>query len=242
MEAAETLPGRRRGALLICDHASARIPAEFDGLGLGAAERASHIAWDIGAGPLTARLAELLGAPAVLCRFSRLVIDPNRALGHPQSIPAVSHGVPVPGNAGLDAAARERRAAAWHRPYHAAVAAAIAARGAPALVAVHSFTPVVDGGARPWQAAVLHDDDTRLAEGLLRALRRRSDLRVGDNEPYTGYSDLTFTLPHHARGGALRSAAIEVRQDLLESPAGVERWARILDSALREALEPEPEP
>lgn len=236
------LPGRRRGALLICDHASDRIPAELDGLGLGAAERASHIAWDIGAGPLTARLAELLGAPAVLCRFSRLVIDPNRALGHPQSIPAVSHGVPVPGNAGLDAAARERRAAAWHRPYHAAVAAAIAARGASALVAVHSFTPVLGGGARPWQAAVLHDDDTRLAEGLLRALRRRDGLRVGDNEPYTGYSDLTFTLPHHARGGALRSVAIEVRQDLLESPAGVERWARILDSALREALEPEPNP
>ena len=236
------LPGRRRGALLICDHASDRIPAELDGLGLGAAERASHIAWDIGAGPLTARLADLLGAPAVLCRFSRLVIDPNRALGHPQSIPAVSHGVPVPGNAGLDAAARERRAAAWHRPYHAAVAAAIAARGAPALVAVHSFTPVLGGGARPWQAAVLHDDDTRLAEGLLRALRRRDGLRVGDNEPYTGYSDLTFTLPHHARGGALRSVAIEVRQDLLESPAGVERWARILDSALREALDPEPDP
>ena len=236
---AKRLPGARRDALLICDHASDRIPGELAGLGLDAAARASHVAWDIGAGALTERLSALLDAPALLCRFSRLVIDPNRALDHPQSIPAESHGVAVPGNTGLDAAERERRAARYFRPWHSAVAAAIDALAAPALIAVHSFTPEVAGRARPWRAAVLHDDDVRLARPLLRALRRRGDSTVGDNEPYTGYSDLTYTLPHHARGGALRSVAIEVRQDLLGSPAAVGEWASVLARALRETLDPE---
>ena len=236
MDAAETLDGGRRDLLLVCDHASNRVPAEFDGLGLDDAALASHIGWDIGAGALTRRLSALLDAPALLCRFSRLIVDPNRALDHPQAIPAESGGVRVPGNEGLAPAERERRAARFHRPWHAAVAAAVDAMAAPAVVAVHSFTPVLDAGERPWHAAVLHDDDERLARLLLRALRRRGGLHIGDNEPYTGYSDLTFTLPWHAGRRGLRSAAIEVRQNLLASPAGVERWARILAAALRDSL------
>ena len=236
MDAAETLDGGRRDLLLVCDHASNRVPAEFDGLGLDDAALASHIGWDIGAGALTRRLSALLDAPALLCRFSRLIVDPNRALDHPQAIPAESGGVRVPGNEGLAPAERERRAARFHRPWHAAVAAAVDAMAAPAVVAVHSFTPVLDAGERPWHAAVLHDDDERLARLLLRALRRRGGLRIGDNEPYTGYSDLTFTLPWHAGRRGLRSAAIEVRQNLLVSPAGVERWAHILAAALRDSL------
>ena len=238
MDVADFLPGARRDALLICDHASNSVPAELADLGLDASALARHVAWDIGAGPLTARLAERLGAPALLCRYSRLVIDPNRAEGRADSIPALSHGVRVPGNEGLDAAERERRAAAWHRPWHARIAAEIRRLGAPALVAVHSFAPDVGGAGRPWHAAVLHDDDMRLARPLLRALRRRAELHVGDNEPYTGYSDLTFTLPRHAGVFGLPSVAIEVRQDLIADAGGVERWAEILDGAVREILEP----
>ena len=240
MDVAEFLPGARRDLLLICDHASNSVPAELADLGLDAFALAQHVAWDIGAGPLTARLAERLGAPALLCRYSRLVIDPNRAEGRADSIPALSHGVRVPGNEGLDAAERERRAAAYHRPWHARIAAEIRRLAAPALIAVHSFAPEVGGAGRPWHAAVLHDDDVRLARPLLRALRRRRELHVGDNEPYTGYSDLTFTLPHQAGAAGLPSAAIEVRQDLIAAPAGIERWAEILDRALREMLEARP--
>lgn len=242
MDVATRLPGKRRDLLLVCDHASNHVPAALAGLGLDEAALASHIGWDIGAGALTRRLAALLGAPALLCTYSRLVVDPNRAPGHPQSIPAVSHGVRVPGNEGLDSAAAARRVARWHRPYHARLAAAIAAAGRPALVAVHSFTPALEAGAaRPWHAAVLHDDDDRLAHRLLPALRRHASLTVGDNEPYTGYSDLTYTLPHHADGGTLPSAAIEVRQDLLAAPGGIDRWAGILHEALETAMAEAPE-
>ena len=236
MEVTETVRGARRDLLLVCDHASNRIPAEFAGLGLDDEALASHIGWDIGAGALTRRLAALLDAPALLCRFSRLLVDPNRALNHPQAIPAESGGVRVPGNEGLTPAERECRAARFHRRWHEAIAAALDGLGAPALVAAHSFTPVLDVGERPWQASVLHDDDERLARPLLRALRRCDGLTIGDNEPYTGYSSLSYTLPHHAGRRGLRSAALEVRQDLLASQEGVERWAHILAGALGEAL------
>ncbi len=223
------------GVLLVCDHASNRVPDELNDLGLDAATLARHIGWDIGAGPLTRRLADLMNAPAVLCRFSRLVIDPNRSLDHPQSIPPISDGIVVPGNQDLDAAAAARRADMYHRPYHDQVAQRVAAactQTVPALVAVHSFTPVMDGYERPWHAAVLHDDDTRLSTPILKAFERYTSLLVGDNEPYTGYSDLTFTLPHHASGRGLPSVALEIRQDLIDTPAGVERWAFQLKDVL----------
>jgi len=223
------------GVLLICDHASNAVPADLDNLGLDPSVLARHIGWDIGAGPLTRRLADLLNASAVLCRFSRLVIDPNRSLDHPQSIPPISDEIVVPGNQGLDAAEAERRATLYHRPYHDQISQRIAAAGAdgvPALVAVHSFTPIMDGYERTWHAAVLHDDDTRLATPVLKAFQRYPELVVGDNEPYTGYSDLTFTLPHHSASRGLPSVALEIRQDLIDTPTGVEQWAFRLKDVL----------
>ena len=227
--------GGRRDLVVVCDHASNRVPAELAGLGLDAALLERHIGWDIGAGALARRLADLLDAPAVLAAFSRLVIDPNRALDHPQSIPPESDGVPVPGNQGLDGAARAHRAARYFDAYHGAIEARISAAlevGVPALLSIHSFTPVMNGSARPWHAAVLHDDELRLAAPVLDAFRRYPDLVVGDNVPYTGTSELTYTVPHHASRRGLPNVVIEVRQDLIDTPQGVERWAYLLGDVL----------
>jgi predicted N-formylglutamate amidohydrolase len=229
----------RPDILLVCDHASNRVPEEFDGLGLDAALLGRHIGWDIGAGDLTRRLADLLDAPAVLARFSRLVIDPNRALDHPQSIARLSDGMAIPGNREVDAAEAARRAERYFHPYHRAIAERVEealAHGTPALVGVHSFTPIMDGFERPWHAAVLHDDDVRLARAVLASFARYPDLVIGDNEPYTGTSDLTFTVPHHAGRHHLASVVIEVRQDLIDTPHGVERWAFIVKDVLAAPL------
>lgn len=232
-------PGGRPEVLLICDHASNRVPGGLDGLGLEAALLDGHIAWDIGAGDLTRALSRRLDVPAVLSRVSRLVIDANRALDHGQSIPQLSDGVPVPGNAALGDAERGRRAAAYFAPYHAAIDARITlakAERAPVLVAIHSFTPRMDGLSRPWHAGVLHDDDMRLARPVLAAFARHRELVIGDNQPYAGHSDLTFTLPHHAARHGLMSVALEVRQDLIGTAAAVEGWAAVLDDVLGHGL------
>lgn len=223
--------------LLVCDHAGLTLPPGYGTLGLGAAELARHIGWDIGAAAVTRRLAALLDAPAVLSVHSRLLVDCNRATDDPTLICEISDGTVVPGNRNLDAAERERRIAAWYDPYHAGVAAAMErlrrVHDAPALFSVHSFTPVMKRRPRPWHVGILWNRDPRLAVPLIRLLAEDGTLVVGDNEPYSGRDNVGYTMRHHAAAQGCPHALIEIRQDLIDSESGVAAWADRLASALR---------
>lgn len=233
-------PAQARPLLLACDHASARIPASLGDLGVPPGHRLTHIAWDIGAGELSLQLARRLAAPAILAGYSRLVVDCNRPLDDAGAMPASSDGVEIPGNLGLDEAARSLRADALYWPYHRAIAAELAAAGgpglSPVLIAIHSFTPVMHGKQRPWHVGVLWDHDPRLAVPLLAALREERDLVVGDNEPYSGREPPGFTIDHHAGQAGLAHVALEIRQDLLATPAGIAEWAGRLHRVLAPLL------
>jgi len=234
-------PSGRSDLLLLADHAGNAVPAELGDLGLPAAERARHIAFDIGIAPLARRLAVLLDAPALLNHCSRLVIDPNRRPGESSSIPERSDGTLVPGNLGLDPPARADRVRRFFLPYHRAIARRIAERRragiVPVLLALHSFTPRLCGGPeRPWQVGVLWRGDDRLARPMLEALRARGDLVVGDNEPYSGEDALGFTLEFHAQRTRLPHLMLEIRQDLIAEKEAAEGWAELLAGCLRPLL------
>jgi predicted N-formylglutamate amidohydrolase len=236
----EWLEGDLGGGLLIVgDHASNFVPPEYGGLGLPEAELQRHIAYDIGIDPLSRDLAERFRAPAILTKFSRLIIDANRGEDDPTLIMRLSDGTVVPGNAGVDPAERQRRLDRFYRPYHAAVTACldamVAAGRPPAILSIHSFTPVWKGDHRPWHAGVLWDRDPRLAEPLIAGLRREHGLRVGNNEPYSGTLKHDTMYRHGTRRG-LPHALLEVRNDLIESPAGVLEWADRLQPLLQEIL------
>ena len=221
--------GGRANILLVGDHAGNAIPSSLGDLGLSAADRHRHIAWDLGVRALGEHLAPLLGATFIHQHFSRLVIDCNRDPRAAASIVEVSDETTVPGNLGLDAAAREARRAAIHEPYHARIASEIARRrsgaGVPVLVALHSFTPVLGRAARPWQLGILHDrGDTRLTRATLARLRQEANLTVGDNEPYR-MDGTDYTVPRHAYENEVPYLEVEFRQDLLEHPDDVRRWA-----------------
>ena len=222
--------------LVVCDHASRAFPRAMGRLGLAEADSWRHVAWDLGAGELARGLADALGAPAVLAGYSRLVADCNRAPDDPDAFRTVSDGVAVPGNVGLDEVARRARLGCFHDPYHGAIAALLGgfrARGfVPLFVSVHSYTPVLDGAERPWHVGVLYDRDERSAARMLTALRAVDGLVVGDNQPYSGRHPGDYTVDHHAEAAGLPNVCIEVRQDQLESPAGVERWVRLLARVL----------
>jgi predicted N-formylglutamate amidohydrolase len=213
--------------VLICDHASNRVPEEYDGLGLGTQEFERHIAYDIGAAALTRGLAQRTGATAVLSCFSRLLIDPNRGMDDPTLIMRLSDGAVVPGNRAVDEAERARRIARFHQPYHAAIAAAVASVRAeghvPFLVSIHSFTPVWRGWPRPWHVGVLWDRDEQVARAMIRGFLAQGDLVVGDNEPYHGALE-GDTLNTHGTKAGLPHALIEVRQDLIAAKTGVDEW------------------
>jgi predicted N-formylglutamate amidohydrolase len=84
--------GGRSSAVLVCDHASNRVPQQLGTLGLDAAQLADHIGWDPGAAEVARRLSTLLDAPLVLSGYSRLVIDCNRPLRSTGSIAEESDG------------------------------------------------------------------------------------------------------------------------------------------------------
>jgi predicted N-formylglutamate amidohydrolase len=233
----EAVRAEGRAPLLItCDHASATLPLVLGDLGLASAERHQHIGWDIGAAEVTRQLAVLLDAPALLTGFSRLVVDCNRRPEDPSSIPTVSDGIAVPGNEGLSAADRARRAEALFVPYHRAIARRLdtflAAGTVPALVSIHSFTPVMNGSPRPWHVGILWDRDPRIAVPLLEALRREPGLVVGDNEPYSAREPVGYTMREHGVARGFPHAAIELRQDLVGNGAGAMVWAERLALAL----------
>lgn len=221
--------------LFICDHASRYIPSGYRDLGLDEEALSRHIAWDIGAAALTAALSQALDAPAVLANFSRLLIDPNRPMDAASLIPATSDGTVIPGNQQVGAAERSLRISRYYRPFHAAVAAqveAFRARGVtPLMVGMHSFTPVMNGKARPWNVGLLWDKDPRLAQAFIEGLTPRPGLVVGDNEPYSGKL-LFHTMNVHAAAHGFPQVTVEIRQDEIERAEGVAKWAEILTDEL----------
>ena len=225
----EIIPGSvEAGALILCDHASNEVPPDLQALGLPEIEFQRHIAYDIGAAAVTRALARHLGAPAILTRFSRLIIDPNRGRDDPTLVMRLSDGAVVPGNARVDGAEIERRIRRFYDPYDAAIRAAIdralRAGHPPCIVAVHSFTPIWRGWPRPWQAGILWDSDDRFAKPLIDGLRAEEGLVVGDNEPYDG-ALAGDTVDRHATARGLANALIEIRQDLIASEDGAAEWA-----------------
>lgn len=227
--------------LLVCDHASHYIPPRYADLGLAPELLAgNHIASDIGAAAVTRRLAERFDCPAVLAGFSRLLIDPNRQPGDPTSIPPVSDGIDIPGNREIDDIEADLRLETFFWPYHHAITHALAQLWrhgpAPALISIHSFTPVFSGLHRPWQIGVMWNHDPRVARPLIRWLNERHpELCVGDNEPYSG-RDTGFTVDHHAGAAGLPHVAVEIRQDLITDSAGQADWAALLGEALEAVL------
>jgi len=219
--------------VLVCDHASNRVPRSLGDLGLVTQQLAGHIAWDPGAAAVARGLSARLDAPLILGGWSRLVIDLNRPLVSPESIPEESDKVRIPGNLGLSAGKRARRVAALFDPYHRAVAALLDQRRThrTLLLSIHSFTPTLDGQERPWHLGVASGIDRRIVEPLIAALRRHRELRVGDNQPYDIDPAFDYTLTTHGEGRDLPHAMIEIRQDQLGSAAGIDAWVtRLADS------------
>ena len=230
-------PNGNAPIVLTCDHASNAVPECLNHLGLDPSELGRHIAWDRGAAEVTVRLAERFDAPAILSRYSRLVIDCNRKPGAETSIPVTSDGTKIPGNMSLSKDNVTQRVEGLFLPYHRAITRALdgflESGQQPIFVAIHSFTRRLRNGfARPWHYGVLWDQDPRVAPRLVAALRRTPGLVVGDNEPYSGRDHFDFSQDHHAGSRHIASALVEVREDLIRDEAGVNRHAGILGDAL----------
>jgi len=226
--------------VVVCDHASNRIPEKYGNMGLSGVERVSHIAWDPGALAVSHRLSDLLDAPLVQSMVSRIVIDCNRETDAPDLIWTLSEKTRIPANENLDASERQYRIDHFHRPYHASIETLLEARRhagqETTLVCMHSFTPVYHGVPRPWPIGLIHGVDTTYTRALFDALKAEEPgLNVGWNQPYAALNGVTLTLERHGDGRGLDATMIEIRHDEILEPAGVDLWSSRLARCLETA-------
>jgi predicted N-formylglutamate amidohydrolase len=222
--------------IIVCEHASNRLPRALGSLGLPAAALERHIAWDPGAAGVAEGLAERLGGDLVLQRYSRLAVDCNRDPALADAIPERSEDTDIPHNTALDAEAKAARLRAVWTPFHDALEGLLDrrhAQGRPTvLVTVHTFTPIYRGVARPLHIGIISTGDRRIADPLLAALRRERDLIVGDNEPYSPKDNVDYTIRRHGRERGLPNVMIEIRNDLVADEAAQREWVDRLAGAL----------
>ncbi len=248
--AAEPLPFRIENAsgaaqaLVLCDHASFRVPRALKDMGLKKNVLKRHIGWDIGAEDAALHIARAFGAPAVIAQYSRLVVDLNRGPHYRECMPETSDHVKIPANADLNKKDREQRLAEIYRPYHKAAARVIdrqiAAKRPPLILSIHSMTPRMDGVSRPWHMSLLWNREAKLARCVAQALRRaRPDILVGENEPYTltGERFVGSTIWRHTEERGLPYLLVEFRQDLVDTRQKAAAWAEVFIKAVRPVLD-----
>jgi len=233
-------PQGQGGWLLVCEHASRRIPDALGGLGLSSAAGGSHAAWDIGALDVAHALSDALDAPLVAGDISRLVYDCNRPITAPDCVPARSEVYDIPGNAGLDDARRQQRYDQVHTPFHDAVTKVRTSwkptQAAPVLVTIHSFTPVYNGATRAVELGFLYHAQPAAAQALLAVEQARGRYASALNEPYAATDGVTYTLEKHGEAQALPAVMIEIRNDLIDTPEKAQAMAGHLAESLTRAF------
>lgn len=225
--------------IVTCDHATNIVPPFVNGgcLGLAAGDMNRHIAYDVGALGLSRELGRLLNAPVISTNFSRLVIDPNRGEDDPTLLMKLYDGTIIPGNRHADKAELDRRLNRLYRPYHTALADLATRRDNPAILAMHSFTPQLQGRPpRPWHVGLLYAADDRLARPLMARLGQEHNICVGDNEPYGGHLP-GDSVARHAIAWQRPNILIELRSDLIETEPDQIAWAERLAPMLKEAAD-----
>lgn len=227
--------------LIICDHAGNAVPAALAGLGLPQAELDRHIGIDIGILGVSEGLSDLLEAPLIFQRYSRLVAECNRRLDSPNFMAPVSDGTPVPANRHPTAEDRQARIREITEPYHAEISARIdhkLAAGQPLiLVSMHSFTPSLRAAPapRPWHIGLCYHDNRQFSDLVLAELVEETDLVVGRNQPYGVNMAEDYSIPVHGEERRLPYVEFEIRQDLIADAAGQAAWARRLAPMLTKA-------
>jgi predicted N-formylglutamate amidohydrolase len=223
--------------VLVCEHASNRLPKKLGNLGLPSEDLQKHIAWDIGAEGVSRLLSRLLDAPLVLQRYSRLAYDCNRPPDSEGAMPEMSETTAIPGNKGLSPADKMARVESLYRPFHDGLAHLLDLRACEgrdtSLVTIHSFTKIYKGKERAVELGILFDRDARIADKLIKAFPK-VDVRL--NEPYGPKDGVMHTLNLHAAPRGLKSAMIEIRNDFIANERGQNEWAQRLAMPLIHAI------
>jgi predicted N-formylglutamate amidohydrolase len=224
------------GILAVCDHASNHVPKDIE-LGIAPNLLSQHIAWDIGVAGVAGFLVDLSDCAAFLAANSRLVVDLNRYSDDASAIPVSSDGIDIVGNH-LNTAQRTARLDRYFHPYHGRLEALLHEHPPALILSIHSFTPRLETdpmAERPWEIGVLYNEHDTAAMMAIAQLEGEG-LIVGDQLPYSG-KQLNATMNRHAEANDIPYVGVEIRQDLIGSAAGQERFAAILAEMAQHIVE-----
>lgn len=222
--------GRRRGLVLICEHAGREVPHGWSQLGLNGEYFNTHFSHDIGAADLTRFLSAQLDVPAFLARYSRLFYDINRGSRSWDCIRPDMGGIPVPGNQNLSDAERDLRDALVREPFDSAVISRV--RPGDLVVGVHSFSRVFDGRLRETEIGVLRAEGCCYGQALFDRLNADNRFVIGDNDPYDLRKVAPGTTSRIQAAVDVEAVIIEVRNDIIATPDGVALVAACIGEAL----------
>jgi predicted N-formylglutamate amidohydrolase len=177
--------------ILTCEHAGNDIPAEYRHLFEGKEETLyTHKAMDFGALRLAKHLASELKLPLFYTTTSRLLVESNRSLDSEELFSKYSQDLPEN--------AKQEVLESYYFPHRNEVESKIAAairEGKQVIhLAIHTFTPALDGEIRPAEIGILFDPkrpaEKELALNLKEALLEQNpERKVLFNSPYPGTAD-----------------------------------------------------
>lgn len=232
-------PDRAPSILVVCEHASNRIPAGLKELGLSPDVVQSHVAWDPGALGVARSLAKKLSSALVTGNVSRLVYDCNRPPDAPSAVPERSEAYDINGNIGLSPEQRQARVKGVFEPFSLALGEKIKLhrKTLKLMITVHSFTPVFNGVARSVELGVLHGRDNRFALAMMDNLPGDWPCNIRLNQPYDASDGVVFTLDEHGARNGLLNVMIEIRNDLIRTPEEQEQTGHQLAKWIKATLQ-----
>lgn len=222
--------------LLTCEHGGNDVPAEYQHLFEDARHvLETHRGWDIGILPFAEEMARHLKAPLISSTVSRLLVELNRSLGHPQLFSEFSERLPK--------VARQELLEKYYFPHREMVGHAVKRAleyGRVFHITVHSFTPELNGQVRNADITFLYDyrrpEERIVSTEWQKQLESKLGVKVRRNYPYRGHTDgLTTSMRKHWNASEYIGICIEVNQKHL-SHGYPEFWPNVVSDGLVEAL------
>ncbi len=214
--------------LISCEHGGNRVPGEFQKMfSPFKALLQTHRGWDPGTLQLGEQWCNLAKINLHYSTTTRLLIDLNRSEHHRRLFSEITRA--------LSADEQENVKAKYYRPHRQVIIeeihSAIGQGQRVVHIALHSFTPELDGQVRQAEVGLLYDPrrvhETAICQHWRAALKAAfPEFRVRMNYPYRGTSDgLTTALRRQFPADRYVGVELEVNQSLVQQSA--HRWNSI---------------
>ncbi len=233
----ELNPNANVPLILLGEHAGFALPHDTNRLGLSPSvfQYDLNFAGDHGTRHILFQLARKTGATTILGRYSRLLVDLNREIDHPQLIWKNHHNIDIPYNQNISSDEKSRRLDNYYRPFHDRVTfhikRLIELGQKPVLLTIHSYTPSV--AAEHTNTPLLPDvgllfyKESQILNRFEQAYSQ-SQWSFARNSPYNIQLLQAGSLIMHQKAFNLDGLALEINVENLLTVSDQDTWGNFI--------------